>query len=346
MVACGLALGAGPARAQQVIKLTAAAGHPPVFLWVKTLDETFIPEVDKKLAAAGNKYKIEWTKAWGGTLIKLGAESKGIGDGVADLGVVSTIFEAAKFPLQNVSYYTPFGSDSIDVVGRTIAELQRTVPAMSEVWTKNNLVYLGGMSLDSYHIWTKFPISRIEDLQGKKISAPGPSANWIRGTGAVGVAGTLNSYYEDIKSGVSDGAITFITGAWGVKLHEVAPYVTRVNFGSQFAGGIVINKQRFDKLPPEVQKAVREAGDAWAAQYAKAQTAQAALLAQNMGAAGAKFSDLSDAERKRWADALSPVAKVWAADAQSKGLPADAVLNAYMGAIVKSGAKVPRDWSR
>jgi TRAP-type C4-dicarboxylate transport system substrate-binding protein len=346
MVACGLALGAGAAQAQQVIKLTAAAGHPPVFLWVKTLEETFIPEVDRKLAAAGNKYRIEWTKAWGGTLIKLGAESKGIGDGVADLGIVSTIFEAARFPLQNVSYYTPFGSDSIDVVGRTTAELQKTVPAMADAWTKNNLVFLGGMSLDTYHIWTKFPLARLEDLQGRKISAPGPSANWIRGTGAVGVAGTLTTYYEDIKSGVSEGAITFTTGAWGAKLHEVAPYVTRVNFGAQFAGGIAINKRRFDKLPPEVQKAVREAGDAWTAQYAKAQTAGAAALGEKMAAAGAKFSDLSAAERKRWADALSPVGKVWAADAQSKGLPADAVLNAYMSSLIKAGTQVPRDWSK
>jgi len=39
--------------AQQTIRLTAAAGHPPVFLWVKLVDEFFIPEVDKRLAAAG-----------------------------------------------------------------------------------------------------------------------------------------------------------------------------------------------------------------------------------------------------------------------------------------------------
>ena len=105
---------AGSAHAQQTIKLTAAAGHPPTFLWVKTLDEVFIPEVDKRLAAAGGKYRIDWTKAWGGTLVKLGSESKGIADGVADLGVVSTIFEAPRFPLQNVSYYTPFGPVSGD----------------------------------------------------------------------------------------------------------------------------------------------------------------------------------------------------------------------------------------
>jgi TRAP-type transport system periplasmic protein len=65
-----------------------------------------------------------------------------------------------------------------------------------------------------------------------------------------------------------------------------------------------------------------------------------------MVAAGAKVSELSDAERKRWADALSPVAKVWAAEAQSKGLPAGDVLNAYMAGLSSAGVKVPRDWSK
>lgn len=345
LAALGLAF-AGGAHAQQVIKLTAAAGHPPTFLWVKTLEETFIPELDKRLAAAGNKHRIEWTKAWGGTLVKLGSESKGIADGVADLGIVSTIFEAPKFPLQNVSYYTPFGTDNIELVAKTIVELQKSTPAMADAWTRNNLVYLGGMSLDTYHIWTRFPITKLEDLQGKKISAPGPSANWVRGTGAVAVAGTLNTYYEDIKSGVSDGALTFVTGAWGAKLHEVAPYVTKVNIGSQFAGGIAMNKSRFDRLPPEVQTAIREAADAWTAQYAKAQAAAAATLMQNMQGAGAKVNELSEVERKRWADALPPVGKTWAADAQSKGLPGNEVLNAYTSALVKAGTKMPRDWTK
>lgn len=341
-----MTLAAGAAQAQQVIKLTAVSGHPPVFLWVKTLDEVFIPEVDKKLAAGGNKYKIEWTRAYGGTLVKLGGESKGVADGVADLGVVSTLFEAAKFPLQNVSYYTPFGSDRIDVVSKTIADMQKSIPAMADAWTKNNLVYLGGMALDSYHVWSKFPITKYEDLNGKKISAPGPAANWIRGTGAVGVAGTLNTYYEDIKSGVSDGAAVFTTGAAAAKLHEVAPYVTKVNFGSMFAGGIAINKSRFDRLPPEVQAAIREAGDTWTVQYAVAQAALVEARVKEMTAAGAKISELSDAERKRWADALSPVAKTWAADAQSKGLPAEDVLKAYMAGLSAAGTKVPRDWSK
>lgn len=334
-----------PAAAQQVIKLTATAGHPPVFLWVKTMDEVFIPEVDKRLAAAGNKYKIDWTKAWGGTLIKLGSESKGVADGIADIGLVSTIFEAAKFPLQNVTYYTPFGSDDVAVISKTISELQSKIPAMADAWNKNGLTYLNGMALDSYHIWTKFPVTKIEDLQGKKLSAPGPAANWVKGTGAVAVAGTLNSYYEDIKSGVSDGAVVFATGAGAAKLHEVAPYVTKVNFGSQFSGGIAVNKSRFEKLPPEVQQALQGAADEWSAQYAKMQSAAVQTVLTNMTAAGAKISELSPAERKRWADALGPVAQTWSADVTAKGGPGKDVLKMYTDALKRSGAQLPRDWT-
>jgi TRAP-type transport system periplasmic protein len=334
-----------PAQAQQVIKLTATAGHPPVFLWVKTMDEVFIPEVDKRLAAGGNKYKIEWTKAWGGTLIKLGGESKGVADGVADIGLVSTIFEAAKFPMQNVTYYTPFGSDDVGVVSKTISDMQNKIPAMADAWNKNGLTYLNGMALDSYHIWTKFPVTKIEDLQGKKLSAPGPAANWVKGTGAVAVAGTLNSYYEDIKSGVSDGAVVFATGAAAAKLQEVAPYVTKVNFGAQFSGGIVVNKSRYEKLPPEVQKALHEAADVWATQYAQKQTAAVNTVLQNMAAAGAKISELSPAERKRWADALGPVAQTWSADVTAKGGPGKEVLRMYTDALKQSGAQLPRDWT-
>ena len=334
-----------PAQAQQTIKLTAAAGHPPVFLWVKLIDEYFMPEVDKRLLAAGGKHKIEWTKAWGGTLIKIGSESKGIADGVADLGFVSTVFEAAKFPSQNVSYYAPFGTDDIGVVTRVVNGMQDRIPAMAQAWSKNNLTYLGGAALDAYHIWTSFPLKSVDDLKGKKITAPGPAANWIKDTGAVAVAGNLNTYYEDIKSGVSNGVITFATGAWGAKVHEVAPYITKVNFGAQYAGGLAINKKRFDKLPPEVQKVLREVGAEYSQRFAAAQAAAAAGLLKKMEEAGAHISELPAAERTRWADTLPPIAKTWAADLQAKGLPGDPVLGSFMDGLKQAGAHPARDWA-
>ena len=65
-----------------------------------------------------------------------------------------------------------------------------------------------------------------------------------------------------------------------------------------------------------------------------------------MAEGGTKISDLSDVERKRWADSLGPVARNWASDAQSKGMPGNEVLSAYMASLQKAGTKLPRDWSK
>lgn len=89
-----------------------------------------------------------------------------------------------------------------------------------------------------------------------------------------------------------------------------------------------------------------EAGEVWAEALAAAQSAPVDVTPRRMVDAGAKFGELSDAESKRWADAPGPVARIWANDSQSKGLPANEVLNAYMAALTRAGAKLPRDWMK
>ncbi|MFN4309214.1 MAG: C4-dicarboxylate TRAP transporter substrate-binding protein [Ferrovibrio sp.] len=336
---------AGHAQAQTV-KMTAVAGHPVIFPWVKLADEFFIPEVDKRLAAAGSKAKFEWTKAWGGTAVKLGSESGAIKDGLAELAFVSTIFEAPKFPLQNVSYVAPFMTDDIAVMSKAIKNMQAKIPAMAEAWTKNNMIFLGGTGLDSYHLFTKTPINKLEDLNGKKINAPGPSANWVKGTGAVAVAGTLQTYYNDIQTGVTEGALTFATGAFPAKLTEVAPHITKVNYGAQFAGALVMSKRVFDKLPKDAQKIVMEVGAEYDAKFAQLLTATSASLMQKMVEGGAKVRELGPEERKQWAAVLPNVALPWAKDLDAKGLPGTQVLNAFVAEIRAAGVQFPRDWSK
>ncbi len=337
-------LTAGTSQAE-TIKMTVTAGHPPVFLWVKLLDGFVLPEIDKRLAASNTGITIEWTKAYGGTLAKIGGELDAIRDGISDMGFVGTIFHGPQMPLQNVSYFTPFGTDNVAAVTSTIANLQANIPAMNDAWTKHNQVYLGGAALDTYHLFTTFPVNSIDDLKGKKIMAPGPSANWINGTGAVAMASALPQYYNNIKTGVADGVVTFTTGAFPIKLFEVAPYATRVSFGSQFAGGITINKDRFDALPPGVQRIFLDVGKAFAVKFAEAQTAKAGFMMKKMQEAGLKVSDLSATERTRWAKTIPNAAKKWATGLDSKGLPGTQVLKGYMAAIQASGAPVPRDWS-
>lgn len=334
-----------PAQAKDY-KLTVVAGHPPIFLWVTLARDYFIPEVDKRLAAAGKGDKVVWNQAYGGTIAKIGGALEAIEEGIADMGFVGTLFEAAKMPLHNVTYYTPFGTEDIFKVVDTIVELQNKVPEMANEWTKHNQICLGGAALDTYGILTNFPVKTVADVDGHKIAAPGPSANWLKGTGGVAVAANLNTYYNGIKTGVFEGTLTFMTAAAAIKVYEVAPNLCMVNFGSQFAGGLSINQDTFDSFPPYMQKIFREVGEGYTKRLAKAQSDRAAGAMATMQKNGAKLTVLSDAERRAWADKLPNVPMEWAAAQEKKGLPGKKVIKAYLDGLRARGVTLVRDWDK
>jgi TRAP-type C4-dicarboxylate transport system substrate-binding protein len=230
------------AASAQTIDITVVAGHPPVFRWVKHTSKTFIPAVNKALEGSG--ITVKWSEHYGGSLAKVGGVLEAIEEGLGEVGLISTVFEPAKLSIQNVTYYTPFVSNDPLAITTMIDNLHRSDPRMRTTWEANGLEYLGGgIGIDDYLLMTKFPVKSIADLKGKKIAAPGPAINWLKGTGAVGVSGNLTTYYNELKTGVYDGVIVFASAALPGKLFEVAPHITKFRFGAQYAGSLAANKE-------------------------------------------------------------------------------------------------------
>ena len=65
--------------------------------------------------------------------------------------------------------------------------------------------------------------------------------SWLKGTGATGVAAGLPSYYNDVKSGVYGGVLTFLSAAAPIKLFEVAPNYIQTGMGATFPGALSMN---------------------------------------------------------------------------------------------------------
>jgi TRAP-type C4-dicarboxylate transport system substrate-binding protein len=328
-------------QAQESVKLTIAAGHPAIFLWVKHLKASFMATTDAELAKT-NKYKIDWTEAYGGTLAKLGSELETMQQGVSDVGIVSTVFQSGKMPLNNVTYFAPYGPSDSELVITAIDKAQQTRELTGE-WTKYNTMYLAGFAIDNYGIYTKNPVAKMDDLKGQKLGGAGPNLAWFQNTGAVGVQGSYVTFYNDIKNGVYDGAIGFVTASVPAKLFEVAPNYTVVNLGAMYAGGVAINKQRFDRLPAEVKTAIQAGAAAYRKNYQAEQNAQIATATQAWQASGGKLATLSDAERLRMVNAMPNPAVEWIKVA---GPEAKAVLVSYMNAVRATGYKFPRDFDK
>jgi len=344
-LAMAVLVGSAATASAADINVTIAAGHPPVFRWVKHTSKTFIPAVNKALEGSGTT--IKWSEQYGGSLAKVGGVLEAVSEGLAEVGLVSSLFEAAKLPVQNVTYFTPFVSSDPKRVADFIDEMHKQNADMRSSWEANNLVYLGGaIGIDDYLLMTNFPVNSIADLKGRKIGAPGPAVNWLKGTGAVGVSGNLTTYYNEIKTGVYDGVIVFASAALPGKLYEVAPHITKIGFGAQYAGGIAANKEWFDAQPKAVQDALRAAGDIDREAYHADLTAAVAKAFEIMKSKGATVTEVDDNFRKTMAMGMDNVAKAWAAKLDGSGQPGTKVLKAYMDGMRAAGATPVRDWDK
>lgn len=335
-------LGSGAAQAQQEIKITVCAGQAPVLSFVRLITQSFIPTVNAELAKT-NKLKVTWNEAYGGTLAKIGGELEAVQQGACDMGSVGTVFHPAKMPLQQVTFMAPFGPTDFKPVLKVMNRLNREHPAMMQAWDRQNQVFLAYTAVDEYALFSNFPVTRHEDMNGKKVGSSPIPLSWLKGTGAAGVAAGLPSYYNDVKSGVYGGVLTFLTAAVPIKLFEVAPHFVQTGMGATAPGGLSINKRAWERLGPEGQAAFRVAAEAYTVAYIDA--TEKALVAADavLKAGGAKVTPLSPQERRRWADAIENPAKAWVAQ---NGPVAQEVLKAYMDAMRAEGVTFLRNWDK
>ena len=343
LVATAALLAATPALARDY-KMTIGSSHPPVLPWTIPLQKLVVPESNKRLQAKGLPDKIQWTEAYAGALYDFNNTLEGVGDGLADIGWVGSLWEPAKQPLQNVAYYSPFVTGDFRALVEVQNQLMEKVPAFAAEWTKHNTVFLGAQVADTYHLVTKFPVKSLEDIKGKKLLAPGAIASRVHGTGAIPVDAGLPVFYNMLQTGVADGAVILITGVLPFKLHEVAPYITKVDLGAVFSGALAMNKKTWDGLPPHMKDLFRQIGR----DYAKMCADLVAEREAGTWAALAKMpnvtvSELSQAERAKWAKALPDVAGDWA---RRNGDAGRQVLKIFMEEARKHGAKPLREWDK
>ena len=318
-----------------------ASGSPPVVPWVKMITSVFIPEVNKRIEG---KHTINWIESYSGTAAKVGGVLEAVESGLVEMGQVYSIFEQDKLILQNMTYMTPFGTDDVELVTRMVTEMHEENEILTDVWADNGQKFIAAIGLDTHYLTTNFPVSSIDDLQGRKIGGAGTIATWLNGVGATAVAGNFSVHYNNIKTGVYDGLLNFSSGIYPNKLHEVSPYLTRVDFGAQFVGALTINSDTWDSFPDEVKTAFVEAGEVYRFEVSNALQSFAGIAEKKMIEQGATQTRLSPEERARWANALPNLAQEWAQRAESKGLPGNEILSAWMAKQHENGIERIRNW--
>jgi TRAP-type C4-dicarboxylate transport system substrate-binding protein len=332
--------------AEQRLRLTIGASHPISDPPVTPLKTIFVAKANDELKKGGSSYQIDWTEGFAGALYNfretLGAVSKGL----TDIGWIGSIFVPANLPLQNIMYSTLFSTNSVRMAVNVMNELNEKNPWFQKEWEQNNVVFLGACVADGYNLMTKFPVSSLDDLKGRKILGAAAVAPWIEALGGAAVVGALPTFYSQLQTGVAEGAVIHATGAWPIKLHEVAPHLTLVDTGPVTYGGAGINADAFKRLPKDVQALMRKLGRAYSDENARLVEVGYDVAIKQMVAGGAKMTRMSEADRVKWAKSAPPMGKLWVQTNEKRGIPARDILATFMNTVRAHGGKPLRDWDK
>jgi TRAP-type C4-dicarboxylate transport system substrate-binding protein len=331
----------------QSFSLTLGAGHPAggAITYTTFAEDFLVPEIEQRVADE-TPHTIEIQEAYGGTIAELADILAATRDGLLDIGLVPYPFNPSELFQHNVAYYVPFGPPDpeamISALRRTAEEFpEHFLDMLEDEWNQRLLGFAG---VGNYGLVTTFEWETVDELQGRRIAGAGPNLPWIEAAGAVPVAGNLTEWYTQLETGVIDAAIMFPDSAYGFRLHEPAPNYKITNFGAIGVGGIHINLDTWNGLPPEVQDIIAEVSREYEDRFGERTQADDDRALEAMEEDGVTISELDPAEAERWAEMIPNIPNLRAQEACQMGLPGDEILRAYLQFVEEEFGELPRDW--
>lgn len=336
----------GPASGQEVIPLTVIDAYAPTARYVRSFIDYYIPEVDRRLAETAN-YAIDWNKAFGGTVAKPAGVLEALQYGLADLGIVTTPFHTDKIPFHNISAVTPLVTADIGLVARSVDELVDRYPALRAAWDDYRQVYLTTVGArDTYQVFMAEPHMSLDDYRGRRISGAGLSLRYVEGLGVAAVSSDVGDFYNNVSTGLADGALAWMEAAVSYELYEVAPYMMDVRLGAVTSKVISVNRRTWERLPDELRAALAEVAIEYRDRLAAESGPRAALSRREFEARGGQIIPLSLEQRRAWAHSLPNMAIDWAEDLERRGLPGRQILRDYMDIMRDNKQPIVRHWDR
>jgi TRAP-type C4-dicarboxylate transport system substrate-binding protein len=295
----------------QTIKLTYSNFFPPAHIQSQ-LAEAWCKEVNKR---TNGRVQIDYYA--GQTLTKAQQNYDGVVTGLSDIGFSVLAYTRGRFPVM-AAVDLPLGYKSGKVATMVINEVYNKFLPKELQDTQVMYLHAHGPGL----VNTKYKaVRKLEDMKGLKFRAHGTSAEVVEALGGTPVPKPMPETYEMLQKGVVDGAMYPMEAAKGWKLGEVTKYCT-LDFGAAYTTGfyVVMNKTKWDSLPPDIQKIIREINKEWIVKHGQAWDESDEEGKQFFKSKGGEIISLDEKENERWKKAVAPVLAAYEESMKKQGI--------------------------
>lgn len=257
----------------------------------------------------------------GGTLVDAKNMMDGVIAGTADIGCLCMAYQPGRFAVTNATAL-PVGFPNATVASLTLWDLyQKYQP---EAFSKVKVLTM--FTCAPANIYAKQPVKNLEDLKGLQLRASGGVAQALKALGATPVGMPQSETPEALQKGVVQGAASSLETLMDFKYAEMCKYVTIFD-GPVYPFAVVMNMDKWNALPKEVQEVMEELGTqtaVWTGTYMDRHVEESIEWSKKNH--DIEITELSEAERAKWDQLLEPIISQWTEEAEAKGLPADAIV--------------------
>jgi len=283
-------------------------------------------EIEKRTNGA-----VKITMFPGGTLTPADKCYDGVVNGLSDIGMSVLGYTRGRFPLTEV-IDLPLGyKNGLAATKLVNLYYQKFKPKeLDDV----KVMYLHAHGPGILH--TKKPVKTLEDLKGMKIVCHGLSAKVVGALGATPVAMPMPERYDALQKGVAEGGANPIESLKGWKLGEVIKSTTE-NFGSAYTTAffVVMNKDKWAALPPDVQKVIEQVNAEWIEKTGKGWDEIDKEGRDLTLSKGNQIVSLTKEEDEKWAKLVRPILDEYVTNTKAKSLPGDEALKFCLDELKK-----------
>jgi TRAP-type C4-dicarboxylate transport system substrate-binding protein len=304
------------ARAQKPIELTMTYQYPPssdkdqhLQRWAKKIEED-------------SKGRLKFRIYAGAVLVNAFETYSSIPKGVADIGFGPRYAVGAPFT-DEIFAMALMGTPNVATSTLVVDDLMKKYPEYyAKEWGDTKILWL--QADPSSNLFTRSkPIRLPEEIKGMELRAPiKPAVEAWKALGAKPVSMPLADFVLGLSKGTVDGGTTTKGDIKSFKFPSVAKYFTDFALFACPTIFMVMNLNKWNALPPDLQKVMEDNckwGKAETVKFLDEDTERSKQWATKEGM---EFITLKAEERKKWVEAIGPVYLKLATDLDAKGYPA------------------------
>ena len=287
---------------------------------------------------------ITFKEYWEASLGVATANLDTLGQGIADVGTVCTLYTPTQLPLSQITYCVPFAPDDVKMASDLMVKISEKYPEFYAEYEKNNVVCLAWKGNEPYKLYSKNGFKTVDELKGQNITMGGVYyVPWFESVGAVPVSAPAADLYQTIKNNLAVGSFVYDSIYCDFKLYEVEANCLEIGLGARNCDVIAFNKTKWDSLDEKTQALLQECATEAMGQFHDWENEQMEGWKTEMADNGVEFAVLSDDDKAKWAEtalAYEDTLQSWINDANAAGYDGAAIMSDYL----KIGEELGYEW--